>query len=325
MKSKKKYGFQAHLNSEFPSQIIVDVTEFCTLACIHCPHEEFTKSKEFGGRNLNIDIHKKLIDEIANDGKGYCKYLRYTAQGEPLLNPKIMEMLAYAGKYAATIINLTTNGTMLTPEKSIGLLDAGVNVFDISIDAYAPETYSKIRIKGDLNTTKGNVLKLIELIKKGGYRSKVVVSFVEQQLNKQESGEFERFWNEAGVDYVVIRRLHSSAGFKKEFVHINEERYPCLYPWERLTLDPDGNIHFCPQDWKRGSIVCEFKESTIKEIWRGDYMQKLREAHLNNDYSQYPFCGQCPDWSTTRWPNDGRSYSNMMKELIPMDLLDADE
>ena len=324
----QKYGFQKHLSPEFPSQIIVDVTQYCNLACIHCPHSEFVKSKAFSGANLDIDLHKKLIDEVATDGLGICQYLRYTANGEPLLHPKIEEMLEYACKNSKTKINVTTNGMLLTESKAKRLLDIGVDVFDISIDAFTNETYAKIRIKGDLNITRANVLGLINLIKKYNYKTKVVVSFVEQPLNTHEALDFEKFWKESGIHYVVIRKLHSAGGAKekikskmnKAFRKIS--RKPCVYPWERLVLTPIGTIGFCPADWKHESQIADFKNHTIKEIWKGDYMKRLREAHLKNDFSGFDFCEQCPDWVYTRWPGEGRAYMDMMKELVPNDLLE---
>lgn len=324
-----KYGFQAHLSPEFPSQIIVDVTEFCNLACIHCPQSEFSKSEAFGGRHLAPDLHRKLIDEVAKDGKGYCKYLRYTGQGETLLHPNFIEMIQHAKK-SGVPINITTNGMLLSEEKAMALLDAGVDVFDISIDANTPETYALIRRKGNLDITRPNVLKLIELIRKGGYKTKVVVSFVEQPLNKHESADFEKFWKDAGADYVIIRRLHSCAGSKEKVAEkmkelLKKERRPCLYPWERLVLSPTGQIGFCPADWNYQAKVAFLRDTTIKEIWKGDYMNRLREAHLRNDFSDFPLCGNCPDWSAVRWPEEGRAYANMMLELVPSDLIDTEK
>lgn len=324
----QKYGFQKHLSPEFPSQIIVDVTQYCNLACIHCPHSEFVKSKVFTGAHLDVGLHKKLIDEVATDGLGICQYLRYTANGEPLLHPKIEEILEYACKNSKTKINVTTNGILLIESKAKKLLDIGVDIFDISIDAFTNETYSKIRVNGDLNKTRSNVLGFINLIKKYKYKTKVVVSFVEQPLNTHEALDFEKFWKKNGVHYVVIRRLHSAGGAKEEIkskmnkVFRKIPRKPCVYPWERLVLTPSGTIGFCPADWKHESQIADFKNHTIKEIWKGDYMQKLREAHLKNDFSGFDFCEQCPDWVYTRWPGEGRAYMDMMKELVPNDLLE---
>lgn len=326
---ENKYGFQEHLSPDFPSQIIIDVTEFCNLACIHCPQAEFSKSEAFGGRHLDPELHRKLIDEVARDGKGICKYLRYTGQGETLLHPNFIEMIEYAAKHSGVPINITTNGMLLTEKKAKVLLEAGVDVFDISIDANTPETYAIVRKKGDLNITRPNVLKLIELIKKGHYKTKVVVSFVEQPLNQHESSGFEKFWKDAGADYIVIRRLHSCAGSKEKVAAkmkdvIKGERRPCVYPWERVVLSPTGQVGFCPADWKYQAKIAYFKDKTIKEIWQGEFMQRLRNAHLNNDFSGHAFCGNCPDWSAVRWPNEGRAYSNMMQELVPSDLIETE-
>jgi MoaA/NifB/PqqE/SkfB family radical SAM enzyme len=326
--SKIKYGFQKHLSPEFPSQIIIDVTQYCNLACIHCPHSEFVKSEAFTGAQLDPELHKKLIDEVATDGLGYCQYLRYSPSGENLLHPEIDEMLEYACKHSKTKINFTTNGMLLTESRAKKLLDIGVDIFDISIDAFNDETYSKIRRGGDLKKVRPNVLGLINLIKKYNYKTKVVVSFIEQPLNKDETLDFERFWKEKGAHYVVIRKLHSAGGAKKEIKNKMDKsfqdipRKPCVYPWERLVLTAIGTIGYCPADWYHKSQVADFRNHTIKEIWKGEYMQKLREAHLKNNFNGFDFCAQCPDWIYTKWPGEGKVYRDMMEELVPNDLLE---
>jgi len=313
------YDFQEHLSSEFPSQIVIDVTEQCNLACIHCPHEEFSKSDYYKGRHLDTGLNKKLVDETAADGYPFCKYLRYTAQGEPFIHPNLIEMLEYAVKFSKTSVNVTTNGKILTKEKASALLETGVNVIDISIDAHKDETYAAIRKKGNLKETRFNVLQLIELKKKKKYQSKIVVSYVEQELNRDETNDFEKFWKEAGANYVVIRRMHSCAGAKpekaKEMRSQQITRKPCLYPWERLVLEPSGYIGFCPADWLGKSKITNFENTSIKNIWQGDFMNNLRKAHLENDFKDHSFCGLCPDWAAMRWPNEGRAYSDMMQEF----------
>jgi MoaA/NifB/PqqE/SkfB family radical SAM enzyme len=323
-----QYGFQKHLSSEFPSQLIVDSTQFCNLACVHCPHPNFIKTDAYSGAHLDVDLHKKLVDEVATEGYGICQYIRYTANGETLIHPKFDEMIEYAGKYSKTKINVTTNGVLLTEKKAKKLLEGGVNVFDISLDAYSDETYAKVRVKGDLSVVRPNVLKLIELIKEGGYNAKLVVSFVEQPLNAHETKEFEDYWNEAGADFVIVRRLHSAGGAKDGIKSKMEEgfkemdRKPCLYPWERLTITPEGDLSYCPTDWMNKSHFVHFSKTTIKEAWQSEFMQKLRKAHLKNNFEDFEFCEQCPDWVHTRWPHEGQGYADMMKDLIPRDLLE---
>ena len=49
-------------------------------------------------------------------------------------------------------------------------------------------------------------------------------------------------------------------------------------------------------------------------FWISRY-RRLRQAHLENDFGVHAFCGQCPDWRGTRWPDEGRSYADMVEEF----------
>jgi MoaA/NifB/PqqE/SkfB family radical SAM enzyme len=323
--SSDKYGFYGRLRREFPSQIIVDITEVCNLACIHCAHSDFEKSPLFKGRHLEVELNQKMIDEVSTTGKGITQYIRYSSSGEPLLHPHVFEILEYATKHSKTMVSLTTNGTLLTEAKIDKILQLGVNVIDISIDAFSPEIYAMIRRKGDLQITRANVLNLIKRSKEAGGHTKVVLSFIEQLQNRQELQDFEQFWNEAGADYVIIRRLHSNAGFSEEQArlmqhdNLQRSRRPCLYPWERIILNSRGWLSFCPADWTHSGSFVDYRHTTIRDTWRGEFYRKLRAAHLNNDFSEFPFCGQCPDWAATRWPEEGRSFADMIDDFQKME------
>ena len=320
-KSEKKYGFYGRLKSEFPSQLIVDITEVCNLECIHCPHTEFKKSEYYSGRFLEPELNAKLVDEVCQHGRGQTMYIRYCSEGEPLLHPKGYEMIEYAAKASEVYTTLTTNGTIMNEKRIQKLLDAGVHMIDISIDAFTNETYAKIRRKGDLNVTRANVLRLIKQVEKARSKTKVVVSFVEQPLNRDETTDFETFWKDSGADYVVIRKLHSASGMLSNIANqirkenATEQRRPCLYPWERIVLNPRGHLAFCPADWAHTTTIADYRSTTIYKTWQSDFYDRLRNAHLVNDFTHHNFCGHCPDYKLTQWPEDGRSYADMIEEL----------
>jgi MoaA/NifB/PqqE/SkfB family radical SAM enzyme len=315
-----KYGFYDRLSAIFPSQIIVDVTEICNLACIHCPHPQFKESEYYSAKLLSLELNKKMVEEVQQFGQSVTQYIRYTSEGEPLTNPDIYDMIAYAKKQSGVPVTLTTNGTLMTQSCIEKLLASGVDVIDVSIDAFSPDVYSKIRVNGNLVITRSNVLKLIKEIKESSLSTKIVVSYVEQPLNSHETDDFEKFWKDSGADYVVIRRLHSAAGAnetiaKKMWEETASERRPCVYPWERIILNPRGYLAFCPADWTHGSSVVDYRTTTIYETWQGEFYKNLREAHICNNFDNHKFCGQCPDWQATRWPNQGRSYADMIEEF----------
>jgi MoaA/NifB/PqqE/SkfB family radical SAM enzyme len=315
----QKYGFYGRLNKEFPSQFILDITEVCNLACTHCPHPAFSVSEHYDARMLDPELNAKLVDEVRVHGAGSTQYIRYTSNGEPTAHPKCFDMLEYAVKNSGTTVTLTTNGKTLDAARCERLLLTGVNLVDISLDAHTPGTYAKIRVRGDLNVTRPNVLNLIKRSREVGGLTKVVVSYVEQPTNESETAEFEKYWKDQGADYVVVRRLHSCSGANKDLAAIRRKsapmRRPCLYPWERMVLSARGDLSFCPSDWVHGSVVADYRTTTIRETWNGDFYRSLREAHLKNDFKKHPFCGQCPDWQATRWPEEGRSYADMVSEF----------
>jgi MoaA/NifB/PqqE/SkfB family radical SAM enzyme len=315
------YGFQGRLRPEFPSQVVIDVTESCNLACVHCPHPAFKLSEHYAGRRLDPELNRKLVTEVRETGGDHCRYLRYTGNGEPLLHPQAFDMLGDAASRSGTIVCLTTNGMLLDERRVERLVDTGVDLVDISIDAFSDDVYARIRRKGDLAVTRAGVQRLLGRIRDRSAPTRVVVSYVEQPENRHETDEFERFWRSEGAHEVVIRRLHSAAGAVAEHAGTltdlasSSQRRPCLYPWERITLNARGWLAFCPQDWEHGSEVADYRTTSIADTWRGSVYQKLRRAHLDDDYSHHRFCGQCPDWQLTRWPSQGRSYADMVAEF----------
>lgn len=317
-----KYDFGGRLTADFPSQILMDITEVCNLACVHCPHPSFKKSTHYNARYLDPELNKKMIDEVRAHGQGLTQYIRYASNGEPLVHPHAYDMIEDAVVRSGVFVTLTTNGTIMNEKRTKMLLEAGVHMIDISIDAYRPETYSKIRVNGVLEVTRENVLRLIQWVRATKAKTKVVVSFVEQPGNADEVVDFENYWKGEGADYVIIRRLHSCSGAKDDLAikqHLlaeSEKRYPCLYPWERIVINARGDLAFCPSDWVHGSCVSNYRETFIKDVWQSEFYQKLRHAHLANDYTMHGFCGQCPDWRSTRWPHQGRSYAEMVEEFI---------
>ena len=315
------YGFHDRLNAAFPSQVIVDATEVCNLACLHCPHPAFKKSEHYSGRHLDAALNARIVDEVRAEGVGITQYIRYTGEGEPLIHPQGYQMVEYAARRSGVFVTLTTNGTIMDERRTRQLLDSGVHLIDISIDAVTPETYARIRVRGDLAVTRANVLRLLEWARAAGSPTKIVVSFIEQPDNAHEAVPFERFWKENGAHQVVIRRLHSGAGAVISIADVlraqprESARYPCLYPWERIVVNPRGELAFCPQDWVHGSVIADYRTTTVREVWQGPFYQALREAHLRGDFGAHSFCGNCPDWKATRWPGEGRSYADMIEHF----------
>ena len=320
-----KYDFNGRLSEEFPSQVMVDITEVCNLACIHCTHPKFKESNVYAKAMLDPALNKKMVDEVSKYGKGKTVYIRYTSNGEPLVHPKSYDIIYEAVKNSGTKVTLTTNGTILNEKRMKKLMNTGLHMIDVSIDAFKNDTYKKVRVNGDLNVTKTNVINLIKFRNEIKAKTKIIVSFVEQKENQNEIEEFEHFWNNQGADEVLTRTLHTNSGSnlleteKDSDVknsEIEKDRKPCLYPFERVVLTAKGFLAFCPTDWFGKSIVSDYRNSSIKDVWSNSFYKDLRKQHQSCKFNNL-FCKKCPDWKNTSWPQDNnKSYADLVERVL---------
>ena len=316
MNKENYYGFSGRLSSEFPSQVMVDITEVCNLGCIHCAHPAFKLSEKYQKSMLSPELNKKMVDEVLESGKDLTKYIRYTSNGEPLVHPKSYDMILYAVQNSGTKVTLTTNGTLLNDKKMKRLLDTGLHMIDVSIDAFHNETYKKIRVGGNLDVTKKNVLRLLELNKQSSGKTKIIISFVEQKENTSEIELFKKYWYKQGADEVLIRKLHTNSGSNKNDIETTEKRRACLYPWERIVLTAQGKLSFCPTDWYGKTEIVDFANESIKVVWKNNFYKDLRNQHTKCEFTN-EFCNKCPDWKNTSWPHDkNKSYADLVERIL---------
>ena len=192
-------------------------------------------------------------------------------------------------------------------------------MIDISVDAFSNEVYKKVRVGGNLEITKKNIFRLLEINDKVSHKTKIIISFVEQKENSHEIEKFIAFWKNYSVDEVLIRRLHTNSGSnldenQKKIENI--KRHACLYPWERVVLTAKGTLNFCPTDWFGKSEVADFSKNSIKDVWSNIFYKDLRQQHLCNDFTN-EFCKKCPDWKNTSWPFDkNKSYADLVEKVL---------
>jgi pyruvate-formate lyase-activating enzyme len=305
---------------------VVDTTGVCNLKCTHCPHPRILASKPSGGSlHLTPELSARAVEEVWAH-RQITQYMRYSANGEPLANPDLFEMLGHAVRRSGVTVTLTTNGTLLDARRAQRLLETGLHVVDVSLDALTPETYALLRPGASLEVTRANVLRLLELKVASRSRTRILVSYVERPENAHETASFQAFWRNSAVDGVLVRPLHSAAGVLREVAErlsgrdAATVRRPCPYAWERITLGPGGELLFCPQDWVHGSVVADYRVSTIAEVWQGEFYRALRAAHLSGRLESHQLCAGCPDWSLTCWPNQGPSYADVVRQLTQPDV-----
>jgi len=295
------YGFVESHHSEFPPIVIVAVTNVCDMACIHCAHPVIKRDPGYRATFMRPEVHTRIVEET-RAYRDKLWVLRYAADGESLLNPHFLDMVDEVKAAGIGPVDLTTNAMSLSEDKMRRLLEAPIDVIDVSLDAFSKETYEKIRIRGKFDQVTANLKRLIEMRNEIGSPTKIMTSIISQQEALDEVDAFREFWGEY-VDEVLVRGLNTDLGI----VNVSEtyfeeiERWPCPQFWKRVTINQHGDVRFCVEDWRNTGIVGNVMEQSIAEIWQSEIYQKFRDLHASGRWGDVSMCRKCMDWQHMRW------------------------
>jgi len=106
--------------------IVWNITQRCNLKCVHC--YAHAKNISFDSE-LSTTQGKNLLDDLATFGVPVILF----SGGEPLTRKDLPELAEYAVKKGMRAV-ISTNGTLITPEKAQTLKKIGLSYVGISID-----------------------------------------------------------------------------------------------------------------------------------------------------------------------------------------------
>jgi len=287
------------LEKEYPTGVDIGTTNLCNAACIMCPH---SKLKKMGTMDMNL--YKKIIDNCA---KLNIKTITLSFFGEPFLDKTIIEKIKYA-KQKGMDVGFYSNASLLNEELSKGIINARLDSITISSDGATKETYEKIRKNLKFEVTKKNVLGLINTKKKLNKKNpKVNLVLVELEENKREIKQFYKYWKGKvdGINIINMRNWANEIQKKgtKESFHFNKKisRKPCVLIWSKMVVDWNGDVVLCCDDWNHSTVLGNLKNQTIEEIWKGEKLRKIREAHIKGEFYKVPLCSCCNKKSVWWW------------------------
>ena len=122
-----------------PETIHFSVTGRCDQACAGCFYSARPGS-DVEARDAPFPLFKKVVTEAGRVGV----FQMALGGGEPLLHPRIVDMVRLARKHSI-VPNLTTNGNLLDHEMAMALKEAGVGQVQISLNGVTDDTNQKTR------------------------------------------------------------------------------------------------------------------------------------------------------------------------------------
>jgi MoaA/NifB/PqqE/SkfB family radical SAM enzyme len=282
---------------KLPHMIGVETVLGCNLKCKMCP----VSNKDTGiSKRPVCHMPQEIFSKILTDISGEKHHVGLTLNGEPLLNRNIVDYIKQAKSHGHAV-SLTSNGSMLTEELSIGILEAGLDSISFSFDGNEKSTYEAIRINSDFDKTRKNIIDFCALSKKHGKCSSRV-DYIVSDLTVSEIEGARVFWQQyLPIGFINLDDFGGHLKIPDEFGKIRTNRrethrYPCDLLWTTMDISAEGYVTYCCHDYNLRSELPNIKDESLTNVWR-NIIVKEREKHMRGCVDKEP-CSNCLAWKT---------------------------
>jgi cyclic pyranopterin phosphate synthase len=184
-----------------PRMVRISLTDRCDLACLYCRP---SRSDGYLEKRLDVEAWRTMIDGLLRSG---VRRVRITG-GEPLLHPRVVEVVAHLASLGLDDLALTTNATRLE-KLARPLRDAGLRRITVSLDSLDAERFWRLTRGGRLDA----VLAGIEAARAVGFDEMKLNCVV---LRGENDDEIERLteWSwERGITprFIEVMRIGEGA------------------------------------------------------------------------------------------------------------------
>lgn len=296
-----------------PDRMYLESTNVCNLRCIMCPtgRGEQVRPKGF----MDFDLFRRIVDEVAP----YVRTTTLHIWGEPLLHPRLADMIRYARERGIRP-EISTNATLLDEERTRQILQSGLGAIYLCLDGATRETYERIRRRADFERTRANILHFLEERKRLGLTSPYVsLQIIHMAPTQAEIQTFVDMWKDSGVDRVSVKPFDTWAGQVEDINLLNPEagqlavrRWPCPNLWYHVHIYWDGSLVMCDRDFNLDTPLGNVKDG-VMQAWLGPQMQELRRRHVRGEYEGLRPCETCREWAWWR-PRPFFSQGNRPEE-----------
>lgn len=276
-----------------PRSIWIEITTRCTLKCKFCAHSVMKRP----GGEMGLDEFKRIIDRIraALDAYGDPEMteVSLTRYGEPLVHPRLAEMIAYC-KQAGLYTYLPTNGTVMTAGKRSLILDSAIDKMNISVDTIDDDRHREL-MGIPIQQRMRNILTLFrDKLAAGRKLPLIEVSMVKYFGWERERDLFERFFRLVGADRINCGDCFNLAGTVDFPFRAEEKTRPCFAPWFTFGVFWNGDVNFCLQDPEgTHTLIGNLLTTPLMELWNSARAREFRRAVWNGDDAGSPTCRVC--------------------------------
>jgi len=277
------------------AKVYIEPTNRCNLECRTCMRNIW--DEPLG--QMDSSTFTRILEGLGNISPP--PKIFFGGIGEPLAHPRIAEMVGQAKKIGSSV-ELITNGTLLTPDMSLRLLDAGLNMLWVSLDGATPESYADVRLGSALPEVLANIT-AFRKARQTEYtqRAYLGIVFVAMKRNIADLPALLKLGRELGVSrFLVSNVLPYTAEMREEILYARSRMDFYLGPFLELPIIDINETTFRPlyEAFDSGKSVvfsgnrnddrqgrCPFIKSHSTAIsWEGSLSPCLPLLHSHNSF-----------------------------------------
>jgi radical SAM protein with 4Fe4S-binding SPASM domain len=262
--------------------VVLGTSGVCNSSCLICPRAWGIPPD---GKPMSWSLYTKIVDGISKVG---AERVGFGLFDEPLLDPLLVDRLAYLKERVKTHVILSTNGSLLSPAV-VRVLNRYVDAFLVAFHAITPDVYKKI-----MPLHRETVLRNLEYLVSEVPKEKIHIAVVRTVLNWDEPDFIAKRFNVKVDTFRVSNRCGSLPSFDILTRGMPLEEGCCNEETTRdLIVDWDGKVLLCCQDFKReypiGDLTVQTVEETLKDPRRIQTTQLLSKGR----HKDIPTCRKC--------------------------------
>lgn len=248
-------------------EVRIENTNLCNAHCVICPREKLTRKKT----TMPFMHFKKLVDEAKQIGADTISIFGF---GEPLLDNDLESKVRYCSdKKLFTFI--TTNASLLTPTRAVGLINAGLGHIRFSCHGVY-NNYDEVHKGLNFSDTHRNIANFLK-INSHRYDHPVKTSVTVIPMHGESVNDLLDFWG--NMDDIEVWKPHNWTD-GKGFRELGAKKKTCGRPFTGpVQINADGSMMVCCFDFNATLTVGDTYRNTISEILGGERFNLVREAH----------------------------------------------
>ena len=274
----------------FPIHLDIESASACNLKCPFCA----STMKNWGPDNkgfMEFALFKKIIDESTQNG---LFSIKLSLRGEPLLHPRLCDMIRYAKEKGIIDIYFNTNAVLLDEKMIHSLIEAGLDRISISFEGYTKEIYEKYRVGANFESVRDNII----LLKK--IRDELNIDYPKIRIQMVLLPELAKIY----PSYVAYwEKIADEVGFLDERSEgsLTEDQklqanWACSFLWQRGVILWDGTVLPCLMhgvkdfsQMKLGNV----RDMSVRDMWLGEKNVKNRLLHKEGRSHEIDACVKC--------------------------------